>query len=414
MHLLHLLATSGLALGATVTQLTGQVAFDIAVGPKPPFKPIPPSTPRTKECVVKSGGGGDDTPHIMEAVKACNGGGKVVFTRGVKYTVGTAMDLSKLEHVDLVINGQITFTNDVAYWQKHGFKHNFQDAMTFFQLGGVDVNVYGGGTLDGNGGVWKGKSPRPILFGTIGLKGGRISDLTLRNSPQWFHLVKDSQDVVYSDLRISGHNGNTDGWDTYNSRNIVIQNSNIDNGDDCVSFKPGSIDILVQGLVCSGSHGISVGSLGQYRGKTDIVENIMVYNVSMANASNGARIKTWSGGHSAGGGLEGGGGSGRVANVTYENMRVSKVDSAIEITQCYMEKDMAKCKANPSKVTISNILMQGFSGTTSGKKNTVGSLTCASAAGCKNIVLKDINVRAPGGSKAFSCNNIHPSGVSCA
>ena len=58
---------------------------------------------------------------------------------------------------------------------------------------------------------------------------------------------------------------------TLNSKNIVIQNSRIENGDDCVSFKPGSIDIVVQNLACSGSHGISVGSLGQYVGVLDIV-----------------------------------------------------------------------------------------------------------------------------------------------
>lgn len=54
---------------------------------------------------------------------------------------------------------------------------------------------------------------------------------------------------------------------------------------DCVSFKPNSTNILVQNLWCNGSHGISVGSLGQYKGEYDIVQNIYVYNISMHNAS---------------------------------------------------------------------------------------------------------------------------------
>lgn len=54
---------------------------------------------------------------------------------------------------------------------------------------------------------------------------------------------------------------------------------------DCVSFKPNSTDILVQNLHCNGSHGISVGSLGQYKGEVDIVKNVLVYNISMYNAS---------------------------------------------------------------------------------------------------------------------------------
>lgn len=54
---------------------------------------------------------------------------------------------------------------------------------------------------------------------------------------------------------------------------------------DCVSFKPNVSDILVQNLHCNGSHGISVGSLGQYPGEIDIVQNVLVYNISMFNAS---------------------------------------------------------------------------------------------------------------------------------
>ena len=61
-----------------------------------------------------------------------------------------------------------------------------------------------------------------------------------------------------------------DGWDLYRSDAIVIQNSYISNDDDCVSFKPNSTNIVVQNLVCTGSHGISVGSLGQYLGEVDI------------------------------------------------------------------------------------------------------------------------------------------------
>lgn len=58
----------------------------------------------------------------------------------------------------------------------------------------------------------------------------------------------------------------------------------INNDDDCVSFKPNSTNILVSNLNCTGSHGISVGSLGQYASEVDIVANITVKGVSMSNA----------------------------------------------------------------------------------------------------------------------------------
>lgn len=94
--------------------------------------------------------------------------------------------------------------------------------------------------------------------------------------------MANSTNVVFDSLDISGYSfskndaKNTDGWDVYRSSNIAIQNSVVNNGDDCVSFKPNSTEILVQNMHCNGSHGISVGSLGQYVGEVDIVENVLV------------------------------------------------------------------------------------------------------------------------------------------
>src|ERR1700753_561644 len=117
------------------------------------------------------------------------------------------------------------------------------------------------------------------------------------------------------------------GWDIYRSTNIVIQDSVINNGDDCVSFKPNTTNVVVQNMHCNGSHGISVGSLGQYKGEVDLVENIYVFNISMYNASDMARIKVWPGVPSAlSTDLQGGGGLGSVNNVTYENMFIQNVD----------------------------------------------------------------------------------------
>lgn len=116
-------------------------------------------------------------------------------------------------------------SNDTDYWQANSFKQIFQNATTFFQPGGEDVNVYGGGTADGNGQVWYDLYAediyvlRTILFGTVGLHSGSISNLNLRYSPQWYNFVANSSNVVFSDINISGYSRsnntakNTDGWD---------------------------------------------------------------------------------------------------------------------------------------------------------------------------------------------------------
>jgi hypothetical protein len=46
----------------------------------------------------------------------CNYGGIVVFPQGQNFTIGTAMDWSFLMHIDVDIQGKITFTNDTVYW----------------------------------------------------------------------------------------------------------------------------------------------------------------------------------------------------------------------------------------------------------------------------------------------------------
>lgn len=47
------------------------------------------------------GGGKDDSANILSAVKQCNNGGHVVFPKGQQFTIGTALDLTFLNGIDL-------------------------------------------------------------------------------------------------------------------------------------------------------------------------------------------------------------------------------------------------------------------------------------------------------------------------
>lgn len=112
------------------------------------------------------------------------------------------------------------------------------------------MNIYGGGTIDGNGQVWYDAyaaniyTLRPVLFGIDGLHNSIISDLVLRYSPEYYYFVANSTNLVFDNINIAGGSKsknpakNTDGWDTYRSSDIVIQNSVVNNGDgEC--FWPG-------------------------------------------------------------------------------------------------------------------------------------------------------------------------------
>jgi galacturan 1,4-alpha-galacturonidase len=141
------------------------------------------------------------------------------------------------------IQSYIQFTNDTTYWQANSFKFIFQNVTSFFKLGGNDVNIYGGGTIDGNGQVWYDLyaaniyTLRPVLIGIDGLHNSILSDLVLRYSPEYYHFVANATNVIFDNINIAGHSTsinvakNTDGWDTYRSSGLVIQNSVINNGD---------------------------------------------------------------------------------------------------------------------------------------------------------------------------------------
>ncbi|KAG5980439.1 hypothetical protein E4U55_004027 [Claviceps digitariae] len=392
--------------------------------PLQPARPFAKSPARdaSKTCFVIPGPAGhDDAPAILDAFHKCNHGGTVVLDKA--YTIASPLDLTFLQGVDVAISGSVTFSPDIEFWTAHTFKYAYQDASAVWRFGGQDVNIYGEGQglIDGNGQVWydgfaKDKGlKRPVLFVLDGLHGGSVTGLNMRNPPYWFNLIANSSDVLVSDINLTVQSTNdnpaknTDGWDTFRSQNIVIQSSKIQNGDDCVSFKPNSTDIVVQNLVCDGSHGISVGSLGQYVNEIDIVENIYVYKIVMKNASDGARIKVWPGSFTSfQASLSGGGGSGYVRNVTYDDFYNENNDWAVEVNQCYGTKNLTLCDEHPSNMFLSDITFKNIAGTTS-KKNApqVGTIVCSEPSRCNNIQAQKIDVNPPSGDKPqWVCQNV--------
>lgn len=72
------------------------------IGPYHPYRPIPHSPSRSKTCVVKANeNGSDDSQSILNALHECNNGGRVVFSKNEKYIIGTALDMTFLNHIDI-------------------------------------------------------------------------------------------------------------------------------------------------------------------------------------------------------------------------------------------------------------------------------------------------------------------------
>jgi galacturan 1,4-alpha-galacturonidase len=118
------------------------------------------------------------------------------------------------------------------------------------------------------------------------------------------------------------------------------------------------------------------------------------------------------------GDLQGGGGTGRVQNVTYIDLQVTNADYAIEVTQCYGQKNLTLCNQFPSSLTISDVTITNVHGTTSAKYDPIsGYVVCSSPSVCKNITLNDIAVVAPSGvENEFTCGDVDESllhGINC-
>jgi galacturan 1,4-alpha-galacturonidase len=104
--------------------------------------------------------------------------------------------------------------------------------------------------------------------------------------PGWLTAPLSWADVInrtQTDLDLQSLPKNTDGFDTYNVRRLTVTNTEVNIGDDCFSPKPNTSDIFVQNLWCDGTHGVSMGSIGQYPGVLDIIEDAYIENVTLLN-----------------------------------------------------------------------------------------------------------------------------------
>ena len=145
---------------------------------------------------------------------------------------------------------------------------------------------------------------------------------------------------------------NTDGSDTWNSRDIYFANWTVEGGDDCIAMKGNSTNVHIKNVTCMHTHGMPIGSVGQDPSHPDYVQNILYEDVRLINSTNGAWFKTWQGESSAtsNNGNAGGGGGGFVTNITFRNFEMTNVGMPISITQCVYSTSSKDC--DTSKVSF--------------------------------------------------------------
>ncbi|GKT63350.1 glycoside hydrolase family 28 protein [Colletotrichum tofieldiae] len=295
------------------------------------------------------GGTSDDSPAILAALKQCNNGGTVVLDK--TYTIGSVLQTESLSNIAIQLSGTVSLSTDINYWQKNSIQLTYQDAYTAWAIGGTNIHVFGGGTYNGGGDAWysAGKTG-PIMLTLLNAKNVLIEHISMNKSPFWHNLVDGCTNVTYSHVNMNS-----------------IQTN---------------------------------GKQAQNTGQVDIVQNVHAKNITMVNASNGARIKAWGGSPSAT--STKGGGTGLVQNITFEDFTMKNVDLPVVIDQCY-QTSADTCAQYPSGVRISDVHYIDITGT-GGKASEVVTMVCSDI--CEDITATGTKLVGTKGSSEYICQNI--------
>lgn len=88
---------------------------------------------------------------------------------------------------------------------------------------------------------------------------------------------------------------NTDGIDTFYTNNITLRRWDVTEGDDQVAPKANTSNMLIQDSHFHGGNGVSIGSIGQYLGKYEFIENLTAERITCDGCQHVGYVKTWTG-----------------------------------------------------------------------------------------------------------------------
>ncbi|KAF6234758.1 hypothetical protein HO173_006978 [Letharia columbiana] len=370
------------------------------------------------ESISHSGQPVDDTPSILQAFDLCGINGSVILTNSTFY-VDQVMNTTNLLNCDVSLLGEMIWSTNVPYWLSHSYDVVFQNLSTAWLFGGTNVTFkgYGQGRFNGQGQVWydenrnnSNQPGRPIAITFYNSTNLFVDGLTWSQPQFWHSFISHSNNVTVTNVHMNATSDdgnitvNTDGTDTWNSRDIKLQNWTVQNGDDCIAVKGNTTNLYVNNVTCYGSGGMPIGSVGQYPQKPDYVENILFENIVLHDSSSAAWIKTWPGRNAptTSNGDSGGGGSGYVKNVTFRNFDCINVSQPIYVTQCIYASDPSIC--DTSLVQISDITWQNISGTSS--YDVAASIHCSSSVPCPGLEFVDVNITSVNATRGLRDSNV--------
>ncbi|KAG0750550.1 hypothetical protein G6F61_000675 [Rhizopus arrhizus] len=346
-------------------------------------------------CVVAPSSG-DAAANIVSAFNSCNNGGTVTFTKGVTYNLNSVVTIQGLKHVSVNFAGTINLPARSS---------SFKNLDHYIELKGDNVQVFGGGTVNGNGQAWYDAQDHtaPTVF-RFSLTNSKVSGINIINAPRAHLGVTNSQNLVLDNITLKTVSTsknlakNTDALDVSSSQGIIFQNSHLTVGDDCLAVNAGVTNITLNNVNCVGGHGFSVGSLGK-GGATENVNLVRILNSSCTNCQNGVRIKTWPGG------------KGKVSDVKYIGLSLVNVDNPIIITTHYCDQNQESyCNGNDaSSLSITGVTISGITGSVSSAGNPIVDIDCSTNTPCTDFTISGVTVNKASNTKKNVCINLQGS-----
>ncbi|KAJ5087988.1 polygalacturonase [Penicillium angulare] len=357
---------------------------------EPAITAAPNLAKRATSCTFSGSSGASSA---SKSQKSCS----TIVLSNVAVPSGTTLDLSDLEDDTTVIfEGETTW----GYEEWDG---------PLLQISGTGITVQGasGAYLNGDGSRWwdgegsNGGVTKPKFFYAHDLTDSTITNLYIENTPVQAVSINGCDGLTITDMTINNEAGdsegghNTDGFDIGDSTSVVITGAEVYNQDDCVAINSGT-DITFENGVCSGGHGLSIGSVG---GRSDnTVDTVTFKNNEVKSSTNGIRIKATEGD------------TGTIKGVTYTEITLSDIsDYGILIEQNYDGGDLDGGTPT-SGIPITDLTISNISGTDAVDSDGYNIVIVCGSSGCSDWTWTDVSVT--GGETYSDCENA-PDSISC-
>ncbi|WVQ82697.1 hypothetical protein IAT38_004829 [Cryptococcus sp. DSM 104549] len=375
-----------------------------------------------------------DADNFEKAVKKCGDGG-IITLPDANYTIARPLDITLTNSV-LDIHGWLSFSQDVKFWVDNRIPLDFQNQSLAFIIRGHDYVIEGNdkGGIDGGGQAWYNYARefgnvfgRPMSLVIKDSKNVVIKNFSIIQPQFWASLIWKSENVYIRDFYVNAtsfnpesendpnHKNwlqNTDGTDTYQSRNVTYENFLYQGGDDCIALKPNSTDITIRNATCYGGTGIAFGSIAQYAGVKDIIEDVVMEDIKLFPSDQclgyqGFVWKSWLGFSLGSPPNGGGGGYGYCKNVTIKDVYMEDIMHPLVVQSdlTYLEFDREQY-TEKGLFEWTDIHLKNFTGQATA--NRIGWFACSKLQPCHGWTFQDIDIK-PGKTDhpeiQYTCNN---------